>query len=258
MRKLFFSQIFAFMTVAILWAQDTNDQLETIRTQSGVDPTRVTSRAGYFLKYYVQEKQQAQINNGVSLTLGVNRWSFAIKPELISNNYTSNGKFVTGLGDVKFSILNAFFVKGKVALAGSIEFGAPLGTMNNGYFSATPALTFSYTITPSLFFAAQPQYTFSLAKIKHSDGMGGYPTLSNLTLRLFIAQFTKSGFFFVIEPRPIYNFTSKEFDFIISPIIGKALGGGYNLVFLSEIPTNYNTQLGKQGVLLQIGINKNF
>ena len=114
-----------------------------------------------------------------------------------------------------------------------------------------PALTYSYSITPSLIFAIQPQYLFNL--VKGDD----YPTLSILTVRAFIAKFTKSGYFFVFEPRPIYDFTNENFDLIIAPIIGKALGKGFNLVFLAEFPTNKRLW-EKSGPLYQGGISKSF
>ena len=68
--------------------------------------------------------------------------------------------------------------------------------MGSQYFSATPGsyITYSYTINPSLFLAFQPQYTFQLLK----DPL--YPDLSVLTIRSFLAKFTKTGYFFVLEP----------------------------------------------------------
>jgi hypothetical protein len=118
-------------------------------------------------------------------------------------------------------------------------------------FSATPALTYSYTINQSLFLAIQPQYTFAIAK----DDL--YPDLSILTNRIFIAKFTKTGLFYVFEPRTIIDFENKNFDLILSPIVGKSLGAGFNLVGLMEIPTKKST-IDDRGILYQIGFNKNF
>jgi hypothetical protein len=188
------------------------------------------------------------------LVLGVNRWSFSIKPEITSiHNGVAGTGFTSGMGDVKFSILNAFYVKGKNALAGAVEFGLPFSKENLGvpYFTATPSITFSHSINESLFLAAQPQYTFDVAK----DAI--YPDLSVLTVRIFMAKFTKTGYFFVFEPRPIYDFTNKNFDFILSPIIGKAIGGGFNLIGIMEIPTKQET-INNTGIMYQIGFNKNF
>jgi len=238
----------------IVRSQNDSINLEKIRTESGVDPTRVSSKASYTILFYDKAENASQINNKATLNLGVNRWSFSIKPEIYTIHTGEAGSgFKTAFGDMKFSILNAFYVKGKEAFAGSVEFSVPTSPQGFGsqYFSATPAITFSHTFKPSLIFAIQPQYTFALAKDS------AYPSLSVLTIRAFIANFNKSGFFFVLEPRPIYNFQNEEFDFIISPIIGKALGAGFNLVFISEIPTKQST-IDSKGVLYQVGFNKNF
>jgi hypothetical protein len=228
--------------------------LERLRKESGVDPTRVQSRAGYSFMVYDREGAAGQINNRVSLSLGVNRWNFSMKTDVIS---VSSGKpgtgFSSGMGDIRFSVLNAFFVGGKHALAGSAEFSMPTGGQGFGsqYFSVTPAVTYSYTVNPSLFLAIQPQYSFHLIK----DPV--FPDLSVLTVRTFLAKFTGNGYFFVLEPRLISDFSSKTVDFIISPIIGKSLGGGFNLIALSEVPARRNYKVSR-GILFQFGFNKNF
>lgn len=235
-------------------AQNDSIDLDKMRTESGVDPTRVNSRVGYSILYFDQSENRSQITNRASLTLGVNRWSFSVKPEIISiHNGVSGSGFQNGMGDMKFSILNAFYVKDKNAMAGAVEFGLPFAKEGLGtpYFTATPSLTFSHSFNESLIFAIQPQYTFDLAK----DAI--YPDLSVLTVRAFLAKFTKSGYFFVFEPRPIYDFENEQFDFIISPIIGKALGAGFNLIGIIEIPTKQVT-IENRGILYQFGFNKNF
>jgi hypothetical protein len=150
-------------------------------------------------------------------------------------------------------VLNAFYVKGKSALAASAEISMPTGKPEFGsqYFSITPALTYSYTIQPSLFLAVQPQYTFHVLK----DPI--YPSLSVLTVRSFIAKFTKKGYFYVFEPRPVFDFGNNTTDLILSPIIGKSLGGGFNLLFLAEFSTNASVKKTR-GNLFQLGFNKNF
>ncbi|MDY2586825.1 hypothetical protein [Winogradskyella aquimaris] len=227
--------------------------LETLRTQSGVDPTRVVTKIAYSVWYYDQANDRMQINNRINYTAGVNRWSFSLKPELITNNYTVEGNFTTKVGDLRFTILNAFYVKGKHALAGAAEFTLPIGAEGFGsqYFSVNPSLTYSYTINQSLFFAIQPQYLFDLAKVQ------SYPDLSVFTLRTFLAKFTSSGWFYVFEPRIINNFESKTFDFVLSPIIGKSVGGGFNITGLVEVPTRQAT-IDNRGLLVQFGITKNF
>lgn len=229
-------------------------QVETLRKESGVDPTRVASRVAYSLLYYDKKNNQGQINNRAGLTLGIDRWSIGIKYEVISKTGAQPGSgFETGMGDVKFSLLNAFYVKGKSALAGSAEFSIPTGKQGFGsqYFSVTPALTYSYTIHPTLFVAVQPQYTFHLLK----DEL--YPDLSVLTIRSFLAKFTKTGYFFVLELRPVFDFSNSTNDLVISPIMGKSLGSGFNLIFLAEFPTSGFT-VENRGNLFQLGFNKNF
>jgi hypothetical protein len=235
-------------------AQKDSLDLEKIRTESGVDPTRVNSRVGYTILYFDQSDNRSQITNRASLTLGVNRWSFSVKPEITSiyNGVPGSG-FQSGMGDMKFSILNAFYVKDKNAMAGAVEFGLPFAKNGLGtpYFTATPSITFSHSFSTSLIFAIQPQYTFDIAK----DAI--YPNISVLTVRAFLAKFTKTGYFFVFEPRPIYDFENEQFDFIIAPIIGKALGAGFNLIGILEIPTKQAT-IENRGIMFQFGFNKNF
>lgn len=229
-------------------------KLEQLRRESGVDPTRVQSRVGYTFLIFDQEEAAGQVNNQLSVNIGVNKWAFSAKYEVISRTTGEPGSgFNSGMGDIRFSLLNAFFVKEKHALAGSVEFSMPTGKPGFGtqYFAATPALTYSYTIKPSLIFAVQPQYSFHLMK----DPL--YPDFSVLTVRSFLAKFTKTGYFFVFEPRPVFDFTNNNFDLILSPIIGKSLGGGFNLIGLAEFPTN-DTTIKTRGNLYQFGFNKNF
>lgn len=237
-----------------IYAQTDSLAIEKLRTESGVDPTRVSSKAGFSTLYFDKADNASSISNKFSLVVGVNRWSFSVKPEILSmHNGQSGTGFNTSFSDLKFSILNAFFVKGKSSFAGSVEFSLPFGKQGFGsqYFSATPAITYAYTINPSLFLAIQPQYTFAIAK----DEL--YPDLSVLTNRIFIAKFTKTGMFYVFEPRTIFDFENNNFDLILSPIIGKSLGGGFNLVGLMEIPTKQSS-IDSRGILYQLGFNKNF
>lgn len=255
MKKLFCVFILFCITVKS-FAQIESDslKLEQLRRESGVDPTRVQSRAGYSLLIYDQEDAAGQINNRISLNVGVNRWNFSMKYEAITRTTGEPGTdFTSGMGDIRFSLLNAFFVKGKHALAGGVEFSVPTGKPGFGsqYFSVTPSLTYSYTIKPSLFLAVQPQYTFDL--MKDPDN----PSLRVITVRSFLAKFTNSGYFFVFEPRPVFDLTNDSFDLILSPIIGKSLGGGFNLIALAEFPTN-ETTIQNRGILYQFGFNKNF
>ena len=245
--------IFLLSTISI-HAQTDSLAIEKLRTESGVDPTRVNSRVGFSTLYFDKAENASSISNKFNLFIGVNRWSFSLKPEIISiHDGLAGSGFSTAFSDFKFSILNAFFIKGKSSIAVSIEFSFPFGKQGFGsqYFSATPAITYAYTISPSLFLAVQPQYTFALAK----DEL--FPDLRVLTNRIFIAKFTKTGMFYVFEPRTIIDFENSNFDLILSPIIGKSLGAGFNLIGLMEIPTQKST-IDARGILFQIGFNKNF
>lgn len=243
-------------TSSFAYSQTETDsaKIEQVRTQSGVDPTRVQTRVGY--SFYTNDPEGAAfvLFNRLSANFGVGRWSINAKFEWGSRTGDEPGTgFQSGLGDFRFSILNAFLVKGKHAMAASAEFALPTGKPGIGsqYFSATPALTYSYTIQPTLVFAIQPQYTFSLAK----DPL--FPSLSLMTIRSFLAHFSPKGYFMVFEARPIFNFNPSQTDIILSPIFGKSIGKGFNLIILAEWPVteNLNTTRGPQ---YQLGFNKNF
>jgi hypothetical protein len=249
--------LFLISITSNLIAQNTNQdsiRIEKLRTESGVDPTRVQSRIGYSILVQDLPDNEGIITNRASLTMGVNRWSLGIKAETVTRSPEIAGTgFKSGFGDIRFNVLNAFFVKDKHALAANAEFAIPTGGQQygSGYFSVTPALTYSYTINSTLFLAFQPQYTFQLMK----DPL--YPDLSVITIRCFLAKFTKSGMFFVFEPRPVFDLTNNKTDFVLSPIIGKSLGGGYNLIALAEIATTNNLKTNR-GQVYQFGFNKNF
>jgi len=51
--------------------------------------------------------------------------------------------------------------------------------------------------------------------------------------------------------------SGKQFDLIIAPIVGKALGKGFNIVFLAELPTTKRFW-DITGPLYQFGISKSF
>lgn len=253
MKKIIF--VTAALTMAnVVVAQSDSAALEKLRAESGVDPTRVQSRVGYSFLVYDQKNSAGQINSKLNLTLGVSRWSFAAKYEVISRTTGVPGSgFESGMGDIKFSALNAFYVKGKNAMALSAEFSMPTGKPEFGsqYFSATPALTYSHTIKPTLIFAIQPQYTFALMKDP------AYADLSVLTIRSFLANFRAGGLFLVFEVRPVLDLGNENTDLILSPIIGKSVGGGFNIILLSELPVTENYR-NTRGNMFQFGFNKNF
>jgi hypothetical protein len=235
-------------------AQSDSASLEKLRTESGVDPTRIATRVGMSVLTQDLPEKAGLITTRATMNLGINRWSINAKLETVSRHTGVPGSgFESSFGDIRLNFLNAFFVKGKHAMAANAEFLVPMAKAGFGqpYFSVTPALTYSYTIKPTLFFAVQPQYTFDLI----SDA--AYPDLSVMTVRIFLAKFTKTGYFFVFEPRPIVDFTADKIDFVISPILGKSLGSGFNLILLSEYPLTNNLH-NTRGIVWQFGFNKNF
>lgn len=249
--------LFLQMSFHALFAQTVEQDslaLEKLRAESGVDPTRIQSRVGYSVLIYDREESSGRIINRASLNLGVGRWNLASKYEVVSVLSGEPGAgFISGVGDIKFSVGNAFFVRERHALAAGGELSVPVAKPAFGtqYFSLAPSITYSYTINPTLFLAVQPQYTFALMKDP------AFPDLNVVTIRSFIAKFTTSGYFFVFEPRLIFDLEDDQADLILSPIVGKALGGGFNLIALAEFPTRESTRASR-GVLYQFGFNKNF
>lgn len=255
-KGLFLMTFFLIFFYHSLCAQVEEDSLkiEKLRSESGVDPTRVMTRVGYSIIANNPKGPAAVVGNRLSMNVGIGRWSISGKFEIGSKVGEQPGTgFVTGLNDFKFSILNAFLVSGKHAMAGAVEFALPTGKPGIGlqYFSATPSITYSYTIKPTLIFAVQPQYTFDLMK----DEL--YPDLGVVTVRAFLAYFSSAGYFIVFEPRPIFDLENKKTDWVISPVFGKALGNGFNLITLVEIALTDNLKTNR-GSLFQLGFNKNF
>ncbi|GAA3568874.1 transporter [Snuella lapsa] len=236
------------------FSQKDSTDIEKVRTQSGVDPTRVNTKLAYSVWYYDRSDNRSLINNRINFTAGIKTWSIGIKYETTTINTGISGEgFSTKGGDLRLSILNTFYLKKKHALAGGVEFTLPTGSQNFGsqYVSANPSIAYIYTINPGLIFATQPQYTFHIAKNT------AFPDLSVLTIRTFLAKFQKTGWFYAFEQRIVQDFTNDNFNLIFSPIIGKSLGGGYNLGTVMEFPTKQET-IDNRGILFQIGITKNF
>lgn len=235
-------------------SDSTDKKLDKLRTDSGVDPTRVSSRVSFSVLATKPEGDAFSTAMRTKLTLGVERWSFGLRYEYNSKYSESFSDGIeSGSGDILFSVLNAFYVEGKNAFAGSVEFSVPSGQkkFSSEYFSVTPAVVYSYTLSPGSVLAFQPQYTFHIFKNKL------YPDLSVFTLRTFLAFFTQSGWFYVIEPRILNDFTNKKFDVIISPVIGKSIGAGFNINLLAEIPVKKETYNIK-GPMFLFGISKSF
>ena len=146
-----------FLTLLLLlpafasFAQEPEEHLslDEVRTQSGVDPTRIISKIGFSTWYFDKEAGNAQVNNRISATFGVDDWAFNVRMDLVSiNNVPGRRGFVTGAGNMKVNILNSFYNNGRHALAASVDLAFPTASQAidaaaglNGYFYLTPALT---------------------------------------------------------------------------------------------------------------------
>jgi hypothetical protein len=246
--------LFAAPCLAQQGAEPPVDDVDRLRTESGVDPTRVQSRMGLSMLMQDLPEEAAQVSMRGALTLGINRWSLTLKGDVVAQHTGEPGTgFRSGAGDVRFSVLNAVYVKGRQAVAVAGEFIAPTAApgLGAGYTSLTPSVTYSFTITPSLIFATQPQYMFHVFK----DAAA--PDLRVLTVRSFLGKFTTAGYFLVFEPRPVVDFENDTSDLVLSPVVGKSLGAGFNILFLAEFPVTDNWR-NTRGYLYQFGFQKNF
>ena len=228
-------------------------EIEKTRTESGVDPTRVSSKVSYSFEVIKPTEGDAfKFNNNIKLNFGITRWSLKVEAR-VSAKYDGmpGSDMKSGMSDLKLGINNAFFVSGKHAFAGGFDLSAPTGSkdFNNQAFTIQPNIAYAYTISPTLIFALNPQYTRTIWR--NND----VPMQDILTTRPFFALFLPTGLFAVIEPRCQYDFANKKFDFIISPIIGGSIGGGFNLLFILEIPTKEET-LNNYGVAGKFGFQK--
>ena len=123
-----------FLTLLLLlpafasFAQEPEEHLslDEVRTQSGVDPTRIISKIGFSTWYFDKEAGNAQVNNRISATFGVDDWAFNVRMDLVSiNNVPGRRGFVTGAGNMKVNILNSFYNNGRHALAASVDLAFP-------------------------------------------------------------------------------------------------------------------------------------
>ena len=246
------------VTVRAAAAQTTEQpppqDVDRLRTESGIDPTRVQSRAAFSVLVQDLPADAGQATMRGSLVLGVNHWSLTLKGDVVSQQTGQDGTgFRTGAGDFRFSALNAVYVKGRHAVAVSGEMILPTAGPGLGasYTALTPSVSYSFTLNPSLFLAVQPQYTFDLFK----DAAA--PDLRVFTTRAFLAKFTSAGYFYVFEWRPVFDYANDTADLMLSPIVGKAIGAGFNLLALVEFPTSSSAK-AQRGNLYQVGLQKAF
>lgn len=195
--------LFIFLVfISTGFSQNDSLDIEIIRTKSGVDRTRVNIKVPYSISYFDRNANRSLINNRINSTAGINKWGLGLKYEITTlDNGISGAGFNTKSGYLRFSVLNAFHVKGRNAIAGGSEFTIPTAPQSFGsnYCSINLFITYAYTIGPSLFLAFQPQYTSHIAKDI------AFPDLSALTIRTFMAKFIKTGWFYIFESRIIHD-----------------------------------------------------
>lgn len=233
--------------------QEDTTSMENLRGESGVDPIIIHSKITLNTFICDPKGPSGSITNMANLTLAFRKWSFGLEGSyktLMSGNpgegFHSNG------GDLKFTLTTKIYKKGKHSFAATGKLIFPTGEKGYGsqYFSFTPAITYIYSLKPSLILAVQPQYSFHIMK----DPL--YPNLSLLTIKALFAKFTRTGSAYGIEIKPTINLTSDEFKIFISPFVSKALGSGFNILLLCDIPANKYAV--DEGPTFQIGINRNF
>ena len=226
---------------------------EQIRGQSGLDPVIIHSK--YIFTSFINDLEGSSclITNTAGILLAIKKWGLSLESSVVTVKSKSSGDgFSSGLGDIKFTLSNKIYAKGKHSIAVAGKLGFPTGKAGFGsqYLSLTPVLTYIYAPNPSIILALQPQYSFHL--LKNSL----YPDLSLLTVKLLFAKFHKSGFVYGVELKPGMNFTGSDFNLFISPFLSQSLGAGFNLLFLCDMPATGATI--KKGATYQLSFNRNF
>lgn len=84
-----------------------------------------------------------------------------------------------------------------------------------------------------------------------------FSVLNAFLVRAFLGHFYSVGYFFVFEPKTIFDLEDTKTGWIISPTVGKAIGKGFNLIGLAEIVLTDNLNTNR-GSLYEVGFNKNF
>lgn len=232
--------------------ESTTSIIEHVRAESGVDPITIRSKIVFTSFINDPKGPSGRITNSLNLTLGIKRWSMGLGGSFVSLMTGNPGEgFHSGVGDFVLSLQNKIYAHGKqaMAVAGVLTFPTGQSGYGSQYFSFTPVLTYLYAFKPSVIFVLQPQYSMHIMKDPLS------PNLRLLTIRALAAQFTKTGFVFGLEMKPIINIEADIFYLYVSPFFGKSLGAGFNLLFLCDIPVN-KPAIGK-GLVFQLGINRN-
>jgi hypothetical protein len=227
---------------------------ERVRTESGIDPTRIVSVAG--VGFEVVDFPGDRFASAVipRLGIGAGAWSAALDTRLAATYAGEPGaSLVTGLGDVGLTLVRAFRPAARHAVAVGAELSLPVGRPEIGgrAVSVTPSVTWAWTLRPWLVVAAQPQYERSL--LRASDA----PATSILTLRGFVAVFRPSGWFYVLEGRVREDFELGRSYAQVAPVVGKNIGRGFNLAATLDLPLS-SAARDRFGVLWRVGVQRVF
>ncbi|HEX5817410.1 MAG TPA: hypothetical protein VFY20_00930 [Gemmatimonadales bacterium] len=227
---------------------------ERVRTESGIDPTRVISVASVALE--VVDFPDDRFTSAVipRIGIGAGAWSAVLDGRIAAiSSGEAGAPLVTGFGDVGLTVARAFRGGRRHAFAAAAELVVPVGSegVGSGAVAITPAFTWAWTLRPTLVIAAQSQWARSLLRAS------GAAEQSLLTLRGYVATFRPSGWFFVLEGRVAQDFVRERADVIVSPVAGRNIGKGLSLAGLFELPVSSRGR-ERYGMLARVGAQRAF
>jgi hypothetical protein len=112
-------------------AQKDTTTMEHLRGQSGIDPILIHSKMVYGLYVLDSKGPAAKITLTPGVSFGVKNWGVSIKASAVSNMTGNPGDgFHSGFGDIKLSVQNRIFSRGKHAAAVSGELALPTGNQD--------------------------------------------------------------------------------------------------------------------------------
>ena len=163
-------------------------KLDNLRTESGVDPTRVSSRVNFTFEFIDPQGPGYSFNTVLKANVGIAKWSFALKTKIKSTYQGNSGPgemMKKGFDDLTFSIGNTVFYKGRHAINIGADLVAPIGSsdFSGQAFLFTPNFTYAVTISPEFIFAINPQYSMTVVRTENVQ------RVSLLTVRPFLQHF---------------------------------------------------------------------
>jgi hypothetical protein len=225
----------------------------SVRAASGVDPINIKSRILFTSHINNPKGPAVNIMNNAGVLVGIRNWyiGFYGSAATVLSGIPGEG-FKSGCGDFMITLQDRFYMHGKhgLAITGALVFPTGKRGFGSQYFSFTPVFTWLYEFNRSLIMVIQPQYSFHLVKDP------AYPPLRLLSARAIVAKFTKTGYAFCLQVKPVINLQSDSFYCYVSPFVNRALGAGFNVLFLYDIPVNKTA--ANLGPAFEIGINRYF